>query len=155
MTRTTGGADLLYANATIDNTLVKLNAQPPARVVYAGSYFGSGVTPGVGVASVHNPQGDLQKYSVGAIRGYANCEGEGNCSNSDVNAGYMLRVNWQQGTTEGGSSGSAIFAQSGNTRYVVGALHGGAASCQNPNGSDFYGRFQRSFAAGIGGWLTK
>ncbi|MET4579599.1 trypsin-like serine peptidase [Ottowia thiooxydans] len=153
MTRTTGGADLLYANATIDNTLVKLNMQPPARVVYAGSYFGSGVTPGVGVASVHNPQGDLQKYSVGQVTGYAACTGS-TCVDSSASLGARLKVAWQQGVTQQGSSGGPLFTQINSTRYVVGSLWGGAASCQNPNGADYYGRLENSYAAGINRWLN-
>lgn len=153
MARTTGGADLLYANATTDNTLVKLNMQLPARVVYAGSYFGSGVTPGVGVASVHNPAGDLQKYSVGLVTGFAACTGS-TCVDSNASLGARLKVAWQQGVTEQGSSGGPLFTQINNTRYVVGSLWGGAASCQNPTGSDYYGRFENSYAAGINRWLN-
>jgi hypothetical protein len=37
---------------------------------------------------------------------------------------------------------------------VVGDLHGGSSSCQNPQGSDFFGRFDRSFASGIRNWLV-
>ena len=64
-------------------------------------------------------------------------------------------MGWQQGITEGGSSGSAIFvrAESGR-RYVVGNLMGGSSSCQNPTGTDAYGRLDRSFAAGINKWLA-
>ncbi len=43
----------------------------------------------------------------------------------------------------------------GSTRYVVGALHGGSASCQNPQGADFFGRFDRAYYRGIGSWLTR
>ena len=42
----------------------------------------------------------------------------------------------------------------GSTRYVIGALHGGSASCQNQGGADFYGRFQRAFGAGINRFLA-
>ena len=154
-TRTTGGATLLTTNAANDTTLLQLRGQLPANVVYAGSYFGSQAVPGTGIVGIHNPSGDLQKYSIGSINGYANCPLEdGNCTNATVTTGGMFRVGWQQGTTEGGSSGSAIFVQSDGKRYVAGALHGGNASCQNPNGSDYYGRFEQSFAAGIRRWLA-
>lgn len=152
-----GGAQLLFANSRLDTSLLRLNSQPPANVVYAGSYFGTGAVPGVRLEAIHHPSGDLQKYSVGGIVGYANCAIEGSCSGADVNSGGMFQVGWQRGTTEPGSSGSAIFVgtTTGNTRYVVGALHGGTASCGNPGGSDFYGRFEHSFAAGIDQWLTR
>ena len=153
--RMRGGAQLLFSSNRLDTSLLQLNSQPPADVVYAGSYFGPDATPGVAVEGVHHPSGDLQKYTPGSIVGYANCAIGGTCTRADVGSGAMLQVGWQRGTTEGGSSGSAIFARSGSTRYVVGALHGGNASCQNPGGSDFYGRFERSFADGIRNWLTR
>lgn len=150
--RIEGGADFLWSDEVIDTTLLRLSTQPPANVVYAGSYFGPGVLPGLEVTGIHHPAGDLQKYSVGQALGYAICTG-GSCSESDATSGGSLRVSWLSGTTEGGSSGSALFAQSGSTRYVVGTLFGGNASCQNSSGSDYYGRFEKSFAAGINQWL--
>lgn len=151
----TGGARLLFTDSGVDSTLLQLNAQPPANVVYAGSYFGSSVAPGTGIVGVSNPSGDLQKYSVGNIAGYANCDSS-TCAGATVDSGSMWQVGWTQGTTEGGSSGSAIWTQlGGSTRYVVGALHGGSASCQNPQGADFFGRFDRAYYRGIGSWLTR
>jgi V8-like Glu-specific endopeptidase len=155
MTRVTGGAQLLYTRASYDATLLQLNQQPPANVVYAGSYFGPGALPGIDVLGVHHPEGDLQKASVGTLRGYANCGG-GDCTRtSSASSGSMLEVTWRTGVTEGGSSGSAMFAQSGGIRYVVGTLYGGASSCQNPTGSDYYGRLELSFADGIGRLLGR
>jgi len=45
-------------------------------------------------------------------------------------------TNW--GVTEGGSSGSPIFDEQGR---IVGSLSGGLASCANPEGPDYYGKF--------------
>jgi len=151
-TRLIGGAQLLYTRASYDATLLRLNQQPPANVVYAGSYSGPGAVAGVDVLGVHHPAGDLQKASVGTLLGYANC-GSGNCTRAST--GSMLEVAWRTGVTEGGSSGSAMFAQSGGIRYVVGTLYGGASSCQNPTGSDYYGRLELSFADGIGRLLGR
>ena len=153
-TRVTGGAKLLFTDSGVDSTLLQLNAAPPANVVYAGSYFGDGVGVGAGVVGIHHPEGDLQKDSVGAIAGYANC-GADTCSGASPDSGSLWQIGWTQGTTEPGSSGSAIWTQLGNTRYVIGALHGGSASCQNRSGADFYGRFNRAFYRGLGDWLTR
>ncbi len=156
-TRLTQGAQLLSANQATDVALLQLVGQAPANVVFAGSYFGAVVQTGAGVLGVHNPSGDLQKYSLGSVTGYGNCvDGQGSnisCTPTDVNAGNLLQVTWQQGVTEGGSSGSAIFGTSGGNRYVVGTLKGGGASCQNPRGADYYGRLDRSFPA-LRRWLT-
>ena len=153
-TRLTSGAKLLFTDSGVDSTLLQLNSAPPANVVFAGSYFGDGVGVGAGVVSIHHPEGDLQKDSVGAVTGFANC-GTGTCSSASADAGSLLQIGWTQGTTEPGSSGAAIWTQLGNTRYVVGALHGGSASCQNPGGADFFGRFNRAFYRGLGNWLTQ
>lgn len=151
-----GGAQLLFTNSEVDTTLLRLNRAAPANVVFAGSYFGSSVGVDAAVLGVHHPKGDLQKYSLGTIIGYGGCA-NGTCSVQSASNGSMFRVRWNRGTTEGGSSGSALFAQDSNTgtHYVVGALHGGNASCSNPNGQDFYGRFERAFAAGISNWLRR
>jgi V8-like Glu-specific endopeptidase len=155
MVRVDGGAQLLVTNQAADSTLLQLNQPPPPNVLYAGSYFGASVGVGAEVLGIHHPQGDLQKASVGEIQGYARCPAtDGPCQRTDASRGAMFRVGWRQGTTEGGSSGSALFAELDGTHYVVGALHGGNASCANPRGSDFYGRFQRAFAAGLGDWLA-
>ncbi|MDO5288834.1 MAG: trypsin-like peptidase domain-containing protein [Pseudomonadota bacterium] len=153
-TRMTGGATLLFANSTVDTALLRLNAQPPANVVYAGSYFGPGAVANTAVLGVHHPAGDLQKYSLGGIAGFVSCSSSGNCTESERSSSDMFVISWSNGTTEGGSSGSALFAQSGNTRYVIGALNGGSASCSNPNGIDLYGRFERAYAMGIQRWLN-
>ena len=157
--RYSGGATLRFTHAPTDATLLQLNSGVPANVVYAGSYYGSQVGSGSGVIGVHNPAGDLQKYSVGTVSGYSNCtlrnDGTIDCSAANVSNGNMFKVTWRRGVTEGGSSGSAIFTEAnGGKRYVVGNLMGGGSSCQNPSAQDDYGRFERSFAAGINKWLA-
>lgn len=154
--RQTHGAKLLVADRTHDASLLQLNDAPPANVVYAGSYFGDGIRVGTDLLGVHHPSGDLQKASDGRLGGYANCGSDGSCvlSETDHDSMPMFRIDWHRGTTEGGSSGSAIFARMNNARYVVGTLHGGNASCENPDGVDLYGRFERAFSAGLGSWLA-
>ena len=154
-----GGAVLRFTHAPTDATLLQLNSAVPASVVYAGSYYGNEVVTGTPVVGVHNPAGDLQKYSIGTVQGYVNCSatpgGAVSCTGATAANGNLFSIGWQKGVTEGGSSGSAIFAESTNgRRYVVGNLWAGNASCQNPQGTDSYGRFERSFAAGINTWLA-
>ena len=150
-----GGAELLYASATTDVSFLKLNHQPPQGIVYSGSYFG-GMPVGTELAGVHHPGGDLQKVSVGTVQGYSVCSGTAgvSCTASDAQGGTFLTLNWQQGTTEGGSSGSSAFITIGQRRYVVGQLLGGGASCDNPGGLDHYGRFDVSYRAAIKNWLN-
>jgi len=151
-TRVVGGATLLYASAATDTSFLRLNHAAPAGIVYAGSYFGD-LQPGVALAGVHHPKGDLQKLSLGTLLGFSNCS-TSQCSSADADTGSFLRLGWQQGTTEGGSSGSAAFVTLGQKRYVVGQLLGGNAGCAAPSGSDFYGRFDVSYRAAIKQWLN-
>lgn len=146
-----GGADLLLSDSASDSALLRLRRAPPADVVYAGSYFGSEVVEGMPVLGIHHPLGDVQKASSGMIDGRADCV-NGRCVDADD--GAMLRVRWTLGSTAGGSSGSALFATLEGRHYVAATLFGGNASCENPDGADYYGRFDRAFDAGMRDWLA-
>lgn len=148
-----GGAKLLKSDATYDTTLLQLNEQPPAGAVYAGSYWGP-LGTGDGTLGVHHPSGDLQKYSVGSITGYADCSG-GSCTLDGDSSRPLYRIGWSRGTTEQGSSGSGLFVRdaASGARYLVGVLHGGNASCSNQGGFDAYGRFDKVYAAWLGAML--
>lgn len=148
-----GGADLLLTDSGSDSALLRLRRAPPAGVAYAGSYFGQDVGVHAAVSGIHHPLGDLQKISTGAVSGYANCQNN-TCLVADADNGDVLRVHWSRGTTEGGSSGSPLFATLQGRHYVVGALNGGDASCEYPGGVDYYGRFDRAFDAGMRDWLA-
>ena len=149
--RVRGGATLLYAAAGSDTAFMRLNASMPAGVIYAGSYYGS-LPLGQPLAGVHHADGGLQRLSLGALLGYGSCSQSG-CSEADDGGDY-LRLRWYQGMTEPGSSGSGAFVTIGARRYLVGPLHGGNASCDNPSGVDFYGRFERSYHQALKRWLS-
>ena len=53
---------------------------------------------------------------------------------------------WTEGTTEPGSSGSGLWDTA--SKLLVGDLTGGYASCDDPDGSDWYGKFSLSFLGG-------
>lgn len=150
--RLTGGATMLYATANTDTSFMRLNNMPPAGVVYAGSYFG-GVPVQMEVVGIHHPQGDLQKISGGGVEFYSNCSSD-TCQSSTPDGGNFISTAWGEGTTEGGSSGSALFVSIGSRRYVSGQLLGGSASCSNPGGLDQYGRFDQPYRATLRQWLS-
>ena len=150
--RRIGGATLLHATATTDTAFMRLNNAPPAGVVYAGSYFG-GLDIGHALAGVHHPRGDLQKFSSGILLRYSICGNE-LCQTSNPTSGTFLTLGWQQGVTEGGSSGSGLFHTLGDKRYVVGQLYGGSSSCQAPAGQDHYGRFDVTYRSALQRWLN-
>ncbi|WP_298213997.1 trypsin-like peptidase domain-containing protein [Acidovorax sp.] len=150
--RRIGGATLLHAAAATDTSFMRLNDAPPAGVVYAGSYFGS-LDAGHTLVGVHHPKGDLQKFSSGIMARFSTCSNE-LCYSSDATNGTFLSMGWQQGVTEGGSSGSGLFHTLGGKRYVVGQLYGGASSCQTPAGLDHYGRFDVAYRSALKQWLN-
>lgn len=158
-----GGAELRYTNSTYDTTLLKLNNKPPSGAVYAGSYYGDVLAKIDGLLGIHHPSGDLQKYSVGRIVGYGAC-GKGGCIMEPIDAvgithnqlyAPMFSVGWLSGSTETGSSGSAMFVRDAESgiRYLAGVLHSGSASCDNQTGFDFYGRFGLAYKAGLENFL--
>lgn len=147
------GATLLYSTAVTDATLMRLNEVPPAGATLAGwDARGTAVT-GTAIYGLHHPQGDLLKYSEGQVQSYRNCSlGAGSITCSPGNAqSDFVNVGWSKGVTEGGSSGSAMFAGG----RVVGTLSGGSSSCTVSGGSDVYSRFDRTFSSQIGNWLAQ
>ena len=146
---TTGGAALLYTNADVDATLLRLNVPPPAGVFLVG-WDATPPLPGTNVVSLHHPSGDYTKYSAGAVDSFGHFCDFTNTAGTVclVSQGSYIRVNWTQGTTEGGSSGAGVYTvdQAGAYR-LRGILHGGGASCDLPAEPDFYSRFDLAYAS--------
>ena len=71
--------------------------------------------------------------------------------NNASNAGNYWDVNqWEDGTTEPGSSGSPLF--DGNTQRIIGQLYGGTASCTSIT-YDTYGKVSTSWSLGLSDYL--
>lgn len=63
-----------------------------------------------------------------------------------------LRVVWSEGTTEPGSSGSALLNEAGQ---VIGTLWGGSSACGAfQSAPDDYGRFSVAYSQGLRNWLN-
>ncbi|MBN2806255.1 MAG: T9SS type A sorting domain-containing protein, partial [Prolixibacteraceae bacterium] len=72
---------------------------------------------------------------------------EGTCDSLSFSGGFLRNghwevLNWESGTTEAGSSGSALFAQN---KRVFGTLSGGAASCKTI-GYDAFARLDKMWS---------
>ena len=129
------GAELVASNEDIDLVLVKLSVFPPITYKpYLAGWDVSGITP-VRSASIHHPSGDVKKISLDnnapAIGTFQELE----------NNGFWKILQWDLGTTEGGSSGSPLFDQN---RRVVGYLSGGEAICGN-SVNDYFARLDVAY----------
>jgi len=122
-----------------DFKLLLLNQHLPENYnPYFSGWNRDGLVSPSGVG-IHHPKGDIKKiskYISPLVSSQYGSAGE------DPDAMYW-RVVWAEtqsghGVTEGGSSGSPIFDNTGN---IVGTLTGGAASCQNLYEPDYYGKF--------------
>ncbi|NOZ47236.1 MAG: T9SS type A sorting domain-containing protein [Chlorobi bacterium] len=131
---------LLANNSSSDFALVQLSETPPSdyNVYYSG--WSRVDTVSEHSTAIHHPSGDIKKISFDY--------------NPSVSADYEPSpyladshwkiVDWDDGTTEPGSSGSPLFDQN---HRIIGQLHGGWASCTSQT-ADFYGKVAMSWDRG-------
>lgn len=147
-----------------DTSLLDLIDTPPAGTIYAGWAFQrEAVGSSTNYVDVHSPLGTFLRRSDGRLIGYGSVlntfvyEGEEyfNVDSSANPQSPMYQVRWTTGITEGGSSGSGLFADgtTSNPR-IVGQLWGGGSSCTNTTASDYYGRFDLAYENGLINWLN-
>jgi hypothetical protein len=131
LTNSISGSTLKASYNSSDVALMELSIPPPASyVIYYAGWDKSGI-PATTTTCIHHPSGDVKKISLNTDVLF-----------SSINNSDLWRVgDWENGTTEGGSSGSPLFDQN---KRIVGQLFGGAASCNNNNFDDF-GRFDISW----------
>jgi lysyl endopeptidase len=127
--------------STSDFTLVELDDDPnPAWEIAFAGWDRTSANP-TSAVGIHHPSVDEKSISFEnnpcTTTSYLGTTSPGNGSHIRV-------IDWDLGTTEGGSSGSPLFDQN---HHVVGQLHGGYAACGNDD-SDWYGRFSVSWAGG-------
>ncbi|HOQ32742.1 MAG TPA: Calx-beta domain-containing protein [Candidatus Hydrogenedens sp.] len=136
--RTTGGADYLagmggsasYGGGN-DFTLLRMRNEPPEGAVYVG-WTTTVPSIGTAVTDIHHPSGSYKRISFGT---------KTNINNLFPN--FFHEVQWSQGTTEPGSSGSPLMLTS--TQQIIGQLWGGGASCSTPDEPDYFGRFDITY----------
>ena len=138
--QTVSGAIIRASSSQSDMKLVEItdasffNNNPD--VVWAGWNRSTTEVPTVNFG-IHHPSGDIQKVcreDDGAYRAVVSFNG-----NANTQMWYIDQ--WELGVTEPGSSGSALYNETG---HLIGMLSGGGAACSGTanNGSfDYYGRF--------------
>jgi PKD repeat protein len=125
-----------------DFTLIEL-AQTPYRAFQPHwSGWDRGPTTPLSAVAIHHPNGDEKRISFDLDPSATPAAGLPAGMNP---FSFLQVVAWEQGTTEPGSSGSGLWNQDSR---IVGQLWGGSASCTNPGGSDYFGRFSVSWEGG-------
>jgi lysyl endopeptidase len=143
LAETSTGSSLRATAEDSDFTLLELNI-PPARAfnVYYGGFDRSGAAP-TSAAAIHHPAGAAKKITF---------ENDPIANGGDFADGFGAShwrvTGWDVGTTEGGSSGCALWNQD---HRIVGQLHGGTADCSG--GWDEFGKLSESWSAGLADWL--
>jgi hypothetical protein len=157
-----GGATLVAHRTDVDFSLVRLNSTPSSayNVVYAGwDANGAAVQGSIGI---HHPSGWVKAITQNThtLTTINSCIGTGGSGTHWQTGPYA------QGTTEGGSSGSAILIPAGDASgsggRVIGTLSGGGAACNGsvPNNQpDCYGKLSVAFngptpAQRLSDWLA-
>ncbi|MDI3260232.1 MAG: trypsin-like serine protease [Sinobacteraceae bacterium] len=132
------GATLIAGDVGSDFTLVQLDRQPdPSFGVWYAGWDVTG-TPSPSGVDIHHPQADIKKistYDTPTTKALVNLKG----TSRNVQA---WNVNWSQGATEDGSSGSGLY---NSDHHLIGVLSGGDSSCSTPNGTDSFGRLDAAW----------
>lgn len=136
-----------YSSSSDFMLLLITGAINPSYDVYLAGWDRSTSTPTnpTSCGAIHHPGGDIKKFSTPTtLRDGAQLYS---------NMGKFWVTTWTRstGTTEPGSSGSALFNKD---KRIVGQLYAGSSSCvavsgdesqEGPGGEDFYGKFSNSW----------
>jgi len=135
------GATFRASKVDVDMLLVELDENPESFGVYYSGWDRSGSAP-AGSVGIHHPSGDEKaiSFNTTALTTVNSCIGSGG-----INTHWEVD-DWEQGTTEPGSSGSGLWDPA--TKKIVGHLSGGIASCANLLGFDCYGKFSVAWDSG-------
>ena len=146
-TATTGitynGAEFRAAWNTTDFALMEMDESPVGDTRFSWLGWDRSDNIPTSGTSIHHPSGDVMKISFdyNSLTSNASQISWNNGTVSPINTHWV--VGFDDGTTEGGSSGSPLFNQD---KRVIGQLHGGLSGC--PPVTKYYGQFHLSWAGG-------
>lgn len=138
--QTVQGTRLLSRRGASDFVLLEVAEPiPPAYGAYLNGFDASVGSMFDEPLTISHPSGDMKK--IGIFGGNAIPSGYFGAGDT-----HWFVAAWDEGMTEGGSSGSPVIDDKGHIR---GQLHGGFASCSFPY-TDYYGRTSISWDQGEG-----
>jgi len=134
--QTISGSILRARSDSLDFALVELGDIPPPeyRPYFAG-WDRSGNIPS-STSCIHHPMGDVKKIAIDN-----DSPSEGSFNDSYIPDAFWWIREWDEGTTEVGSSGSSLFNVNGE---IIGTLTGGEASCSN-SVNDFFAMLNKQW----------
>lgn len=121
---------LLSTGSSSDYTLLMIEGAIPSGLYWAG-WTSASVPDGTASACIHHPSGDFKRISFATKSSNTGCGGANH-----------VRMNWTDGPTEPGSSGSGAFRS--DTQQLFGQLHCGPSACGNETNDD-YGAFVSTY----------
>lgn len=129
------GAILRAARDDNDFCLIELEEDPdPDFGVHFAGWDARTATAPQGSFSAHHPAGDEKMITLNDDA----LTTTNHCVDGGPSGTHWLVRDYESGTTEGGSSGSALWDS--GTHMIVGYLTGGGAACSSPI-NDCYGKF--------------
>jgi len=132
-----GGMQIVFADPNTDQSLLLMNAAPPAGAVYSG-WNATKLDMGESTVSISHPDGDVSKWALATVAGMGRFP--------DWEQSLWL-IRFSQGIVQGGSSGSGLFTLAGGSLQLRAVLTGtnidasGELSCTNPTQYGVYNRF--------------
>ncbi len=138
---TLGGATLIARAFNIDFALLELTQMPPVdyRPYLAG--WNRETTVPAPLMGVQHPEGDIKRVSFENDVPVSTTYPYEDLKETVLTDSHWKINKWNKGTTEPGSSGSALFD---NDNLIVGGLTGGESECSNPI-LDYYFRLNKAW----------
>lgn len=121
------GASLMSTDEISDYSLILIEGALPGDLFWSG-WTSANIADGTPAVAIHHPSGDFKRISF--------AEKNGLC------AANFVEIDWTDGPTEPGSSGSGVFRA--DNGQLFGQLFGGPSSCGNES-FDCYGSFSTTY----------
>jgi len=139
--RTISGSTFSASHVAADHRLLELSSPIPVgwNVFFNG--WSRALTPSPSAVTIHHPLGDLKKIST---------DNDPLIDGIDQGPDHWRVVNWDEGSTDPGSSGAPLLDAEGR---IIGELHVDTASCINPTGYAEFGKFSTAWSQGFAGFL--
>lgn len=137
--KTIAGSEIKATSDSLDFSLLLLSEDIPETYNPYFAGWTTSSTPAPSSVCIHHPNGDVKKISTNnnpLTSQYQNVNPPGWLFSSTP-GGFWRVIEWDQGATQGGSSGAPLL---NNLGLIVGNLTGGDASCLNPK-NDYFSKF--------------